>query len=157
MSLLTTSLSNYSPRQLLGSLTISQSTLIKLLLVWLHRYSCTALTKSFQPNNTPARLYTKTGRRAFQTLLSPCTPFSVFPDIIGKNVTVGAEDNDILLTCAKTYKDWFYNDNGTMTGVKPHFLEGIAKTNVHFMKPSWITLGMLIRTTRSWVKKVYRS
>jgi hypothetical protein len=50
---------------------------------------------------------------------------TVLPEILGKNVTVGVEDSGLLLPCAKTYKDCFYNDNGVMTGVKPRILEDI--------------------------------
>jgi hypothetical protein len=45
--------------------------------------------------------------------------FSTFlPEILGKSNTIGVEDNMLLLTCAKTYKDWFCNENGVNTGVK---------------------------------------
>jgi hypothetical protein len=50
----------------------------------------------------------------------------VLPEILGKNVTVGANESGLLLPCAKTYKDLFCNDNGVMNGVKPQILEGIA-------------------------------
>jgi hypothetical protein len=36
---------------------------------------------------------------------------TVLPEILGKSNTVGVEDNGLLLPCAKTYKDWFCNEN----------------------------------------------
>jgi hypothetical protein len=50
---------------------------------------------------------------------------TVLPDILGKSNTVGVEDNGMLLTCAKTYKDWFCNENGVKTGVKTQMLSGL--------------------------------
>jgi hypothetical protein len=44
------------------------------------------------------------------------------PEILGKRKTFGVEDNGILLHYAKTYKNWFCNENGVMTGFKPHIL-----------------------------------
>jgi hypothetical protein len=50
----------------------------------------------------------------------------LLPGIIGNAITAGAEDNGILLPCSKTYNDWFCNDTGVVTGVKPRIPEGIA-------------------------------
>jgi hypothetical protein len=61
---------------------------------------------------------------------SPLTLHSRFStvllEILGDNVTVEAEEYVLLLLCAKTYKYWFCNDYGVMTGANPHILEGIA-------------------------------
>jgi hypothetical protein len=43
---------------------------------------------------------------------------TVLPEILGESLTVGVEYNGLLLPCANTYKDWFCNENGAMTGVK---------------------------------------
>jgi hypothetical protein len=50
---------------------------------------------------------------------------TVLPEILGKSNTVGVEDNGLLLPCAKTYKDWFCNENGVNTGVKTQILSGL--------------------------------
>jgi hypothetical protein len=50
----------------------------------------------------------------------------VLPDILGKSVTTGAEDNGLIMSCAGSYNDWFCNDDGVMTGVKPQIMEGIV-------------------------------
>jgi hypothetical protein len=38
---------------------------------------------------------------------------------------MGVEDNGLLLPCASTYSDLFCNENGVMTGVKPHIISGL--------------------------------
>jgi hypothetical protein len=43
---------------------------------------------------------------------------------LGKN-SLGVEYNGLLIPCAKTYKDWFFNHDGIMTGVKPGIMSGI--------------------------------
>jgi hypothetical protein len=43
---------------------------------------------------------------------------TVLTEILGKSITVGVEDNSLLLPCTKTYKDWFCNENGVNTGVQ---------------------------------------
>jgi hypothetical protein len=50
---------------------------------------------------------------------------TALPEILGKSITVGVEDNGLLLHCAKTYKDWFCNENGVNTGAKTHILSGL--------------------------------
>jgi hypothetical protein len=50
---------------------------------------------------------------------------TVLSEIFGKINTVGVEDNGLLLPCAKTYKDWFCNENGVNTGINPHTLSGL--------------------------------
>jgi hypothetical protein len=50
---------------------------------------------------------------------------TVLPEILGKSNTVGVEDNGLILPCAKTYKDWFCNENGVNTGVKTQILSGL--------------------------------
>jgi hypothetical protein len=49
----------------------------------------------------------------------------VLPEILGKSITVGVEDNGRLLPFVKTYKDWFCNENGFNNGVKTHILSGL--------------------------------
>jgi hypothetical protein len=49
----------------------------------------------------------------------------VLPEILGKSIIIGVEDNGLLLPCAKTYKDWFCNENGVNTGVKTQILSGM--------------------------------
>jgi hypothetical protein len=34
---------------------------------------------------------------------------TVLPEILGKSITIGVEDDGLLLSCAKTYKDCFCN------------------------------------------------
>jgi hypothetical protein len=77
----------------------------------------------------------------------------VLPEILGKSITVGVEDNGLLLPCAKTYKDWFCNDNGVNTGVKTHILSGLEHqraindevlTNLIFTHPVGAQLGRLL-------------
>lgn len=50
---------------------------------------------------------------------------TVLPETLGKSNIVGVEDNGILLHCAKMYIDWFCNENGVNTGVKPQILSGL--------------------------------
>jgi hypothetical protein len=50
---------------------------------------------------------------------------TVLPDILGKSNTVRVEDNGLLLPCAKTYKDWFCNENGANTGFKTQIMSGL--------------------------------
>jgi hypothetical protein len=50
---------------------------------------------------------------------------TVITEILGKSITVGVEDNGLLLPCAKTYIDWFCNDNGVNAGVKTQILSGL--------------------------------
>jgi hypothetical protein len=50
---------------------------------------------------------------------------TVLPEILGKSITVSVEDNGLFLPCAKTYKDWFCNENGVNTGVKTQILSGL--------------------------------
>jgi hypothetical protein len=52
--------------------------------------------------------------------------FSTFiPEILGKN-GMGAEYNNLLFPCTKTYNEWFFNDDGVMTRAKPRIMSGIA-------------------------------
>jgi hypothetical protein len=56
----------------------------------------------------------------------------VLPDIMGNSSTVGAEGNGMVLPWDKSYNDWFCNDDGVMTGMKPRILERIAnQRDVH--------------------------
>jgi hypothetical protein len=50
---------------------------------------------------------------------------TVLPEILGKSITVGVKYNGLLLPCAKTYKDWFCNENGVNTGVETQILSGL--------------------------------
>jgi hypothetical protein len=50
---------------------------------------------------------------------------TVLPEILGKSITVGIEDNGLLLPSAKTYKDWFCNENGVNTDGKTQILSGL--------------------------------
>jgi hypothetical protein len=78
---------------------------------------------------------------------------TVLPEILGKSITVGVEDNGLLLTCAKTYKDWFCNENGVNTKVKASILSGLEHqraihdevlTNLAVNHPVGAQLGRLL-------------
>jgi hypothetical protein len=77
----------------------------------------------------------------------------VLPEILGKSITVGVKDNGLLLPCAKTYKDWFCNENGVNTGVKTQILSGLEHqraihdevlTNLAVTHPVGAQLGRLL-------------
>jgi hypothetical protein len=77
----------------------------------------------------------------------------VLPEILGKSITVGVKDNGLLLPCAKTYKDWFCNENWVNTGVKTQILSGLEHqraiddevlTNLAVTHPVDAQLGRLL-------------
>jgi hypothetical protein len=70
----------------------------------------------YQNKKSGISLFALTRHSSFSTVL---------PDILGKSITVGVEDNGLLLPSAKTYKDWFCNENGLNTGVKTQILSGL--------------------------------
>jgi hypothetical protein len=78
---------------------------------------------------------------------------TVLPEILGKSITVGVEDNGLLLPCAKSYKDWFCNENGVNTDVKTQILSGLEHqraihdevlTNLAVTYPVGAQLGRLL-------------
>jgi hypothetical protein len=78
---------------------------------------------------------------------------TVLPEILEQNITVGVEDNGLLLHCAKTYKDWFCNENGFNTGVKTQILSWLEHqraihdeflTNLAVTHPVGAQLGRLL-------------
>jgi hypothetical protein len=78
---------------------------------------------------------------------------TVLPEILGKSNTVGVEDNGLVLPCAKTYKEWFCNENGVNTGVKTHILSGLehqraihdeVMTNLSVTHPVGARLGRVL-------------
>jgi hypothetical protein len=78
---------------------------------------------------------------------------TALPEILGKSITIGVEDTDLLLPCAKTYKDWFCNENGVNTGVKTQILSGLEHqcaihdevlTNLAVTHPVGAQLGRLL-------------
>jgi hypothetical protein len=83
--------------------------------------------RKFSPNeDTRESLYQnkKDGIPAFALTLH--SSFSnVLPEILGKSIAVSVEDNGLLMTCAKTYKDWFCNENGVNTSVETQILSGL--------------------------------
>jgi hypothetical protein len=78
---------------------------------------------------------------------------TVLPEILEKSITVGVEDNSLLLPCAKTHKDWFCDENGVNTGVKTQILSGLEHqraihdevlTNLTVTHPVGAQLGRLL-------------
>jgi hypothetical protein len=78
---------------------------------------------------------------------------TVLPEILGKNNTIGVEDNGLLLSYAKNYKEWFFNENGVSTGVKTQILSGLEHqheildevlTNMSVTHPVGAQLGRLL-------------
>jgi hypothetical protein len=64
------------------------------------------------------------------------------PQVLGNKNLVGGEDKGVLLPCAKTYSEWYSDNEGIFSGVKPLTEEGL-KTQIIFTKePSrkWATL-----------------
>jgi hypothetical protein len=83
--------------------------------------------REFSSNqDTRESLYQKKKAGILSFALTLHSSFStVLPDILGKSITVGIEDNGLLLPCDKTYKDWFCNENGVHTGVNTQILSGL--------------------------------
>jgi hypothetical protein len=78
---------------------------------------------------------------------------TVLPEILVKSITVSVEDNGLLLPYAKTYKDWFCNENGVNTGVKTQILSELEHqraihdevlTNLAVTHPVGAQLGRLL-------------
>jgi hypothetical protein len=85
----------------------------------------------------------------------------VLPEILGKSITIGIEDNGLLLPCAKTYKDWFCNEKGVNTGVKTQILSGLEHqgaiheevlTNLAITHPFGAQLGRLLQRSCAFVE-----
>jgi hypothetical protein len=53
------------------------------------------------------------------------------PQVLGSNNLVGGEDKGVLLPCAKTYSEWYSDNEGMVSGVKPLIEEGL-KTQISF-------------------------
>jgi hypothetical protein len=83
--------------------------------------------REFSSNqNTRQTLYQNKKAGILSFALTLHSSFStVLPEILGKSNTVGVEGNELLLPCAKTYKDCFCNENGVKTGVKTQILSGL--------------------------------
>jgi hypothetical protein len=78
---------------------------------------------------------------------------TVLPEILGKSITIGVEDNGFLLPSTKTYKGWFCNENGVNTGIKTQIVSGLEHqraihyevlTNLAVTHPVGAQLGRLL-------------
>jgi hypothetical protein len=87
----------------------------------LHRIGCEFYTSQ----ETREPLYTNRKAGISNLTLTLHSSFgTVLPEILDKSTMVGAENNGLMLPCAKSYKDGFCNDYGVTMGVKPRILEG---------------------------------
>jgi hypothetical protein len=54
------------------------------------------------------------------------------PQVFGSKNLVGGEDKWVLLPCAKTYSEWYSDNDGIVSGVKPRIEEGLkAQINLY--------------------------